>query len=147
MIYAERLFRATGPVLSITARIDRAYRNTAGELVLLELKTRRASRVYPSDIIELSAQRVAVMAQTRQPVAGHGYVLTERPDGREGGCHWVELMAPADVFALALALRRESLLVGGTEIEHVSGSMAICRRCAFFQKCHLPRSDLRSPSN
>lgn len=144
MIYAERLFRSTGPV-SITARIDRAYRNAAGELVLLELKTQRVSRVYPSDIIELSAQRVAVMAQTRQIVAGHAYVLTERPDGRKGGCHRVGLMAPADVFALAL--RREALLGDGTEIGHVSGSMGICRRCAFFQKCHPPRSDLPSPSN
>src|SRR5574338_1313199 len=79
MIFAERLFRSTGPVLSITARIDRAYRNAAGELVLLELKTRRVSRVYPSDIIELSAQRVAVMAQTRQPVAGH--LLKKRVQG------------------------------------------------------------------
>ena len=78
LIYAERLFRSTG-LVSITAKVDRVYRNGANELVLLELKTRCASRAYLSDVIELSAQRIAVMAQTGEPVSGHGYVLIEEP--------------------------------------------------------------------
>lgn len=145
LIYAERLFRAAGPV-SITAKVDRVYRSAAGELVLLELKTRRVSRTYLSDIIELSAQRVAVMAQTKEPVAGYAYVLTQRPDGRWGGCHRVGLMALADVYALAV--RRELLLAEETEIRRVSTSLGICRRCVFLPKCRPPHNHhLRSPCN
>ena len=141
LIYAERLFRSVGPV-SITAKVDRVYRNAAGRLVLLELKTRRASRAYLSDIIELSAQRIAVMTQTGEPVAEHAYVLTETPDGRKARFHRVMLMAPASV--VALALRREFLLVGETEARRARWP-GVCRTCAFLQKCRPPRRNLRSP--
>ena len=48
LIYAERLFRSGG-AMSITAKVDRAYRDPMGNVVLLELKTREADRVYWSD--------------------------------------------------------------------------------------------------
>ncbi len=63
LAYAEKLFRATGPIV-LTAKVDRAYRLEGGVLVLLELKTRGFNRPYRSDVIELSAQRVAIMKQT-----------------------------------------------------------------------------------
>jgi len=42
-----------------------------GELVLVEVKTRQPSRAYLSDVIELSAQRIALMERTKEPVALH----------------------------------------------------------------------------
>ena len=78
LIYAEQVFRAMWPV-RIIAKLDRGYRDAQGLIVLLELKTRRASRPYLSDVIELSAQRFAVAAQTKEIVKDHGYVLVQQP--------------------------------------------------------------------
>jgi CRISPR-associated exonuclease Cas4 len=131
LIHEEQLFRSVG-LVSITARVDRVYRKASGELVLLELKTRRASRAYLSDVIELSAQRVAVMTQTGEPVAGHAYVLTQAPEGRTTAWLRVELMTPRDVTALAL--RRQALLAGEITARCVR-SPGICRTCAFQREC------------
>lgn len=71
LVYTERVFRARPPV-PIAAKLDRGYRNADGVIILVERKTRRLSCSYLSDIIELSAQRVAVQAQTgnRLPTMG-----------------------------------------------------------------------------
>ncbi len=131
LIYAERLFRCVGTV-SITAKVDRAYRNAAGDLILLELKKRRAHRAYLSDVIELSAQRAAVMAQTGKPVATYGFVLTEASDGRGTAWHRVDLMRQGDVTALSL--RRKALLTGEAHARDAR-SLGICRTCPFVREC------------
>ena len=133
-VYAEQLFRSSGTV-SIAARVDRAYRGEAGTLVLVELKTRTRSRGYPSDVMELSAQRLALMGQTGEAVAEHAYVLTERPDGCRTGCHRVRLMAHADV--IALVRRREDLLAAKIEPQPAC-SRGLCRKCVFVQLCDFP---------
>ena len=134
LVYAERLFRADGAV-SITAKVDRVYRNAAGALVLVELKSRTANRAHWSDVIELSAQRVALMAQTGEVVADHGYVLTERQDGFRVGWHWVKLMTHADV--IGLAKRRQELLARKVNSQPTC-SPGICRKCAFVHRCNQP---------
>lgn len=134
LVHAERLFRSAGPV-PISARVDRVYRNAAGALVLVELKTRESNRVYPSDVIELSAQRVALMAHTGDVVADYGYVVTELPDGRQMGCHRVRLMPNGDV--VALAMRRQDLLIGKAAPEPAC-SPGLCRKCAFVLPCDPP---------
>lgn len=131
LVYAERLFRSEGPV-PLVAKLDRAYRNAAGVLVLIELKTRAASRAYGSDVIELSAQRLALAAQTGDVVADHAYVLTQNPDGRRTRWHLVRLLARADV--VALALRREELLAGNAEPQ-LTYSPGVCRKCIFVRSC------------
>lgn len=134
LVYAERLFRSAG-ALPITAKVDRVYRNAAGALVLVELKTRTANRVHWSDVIELSAQRVALIGQTGEEVADHGYVLTERPDGFRVGWHWVKLMTHADV--IGLATRRRELLAGKVEPQPTC-SPGMCRKCALVHRCNPP---------
>lgn len=74
LVYSEALFRVEVPE-PISARVDRSYQRRDGMLVLLELKTRRHARVYLSDVIELSAQRVAQSGALGQPVSAHAYVL------------------------------------------------------------------------
>mgnify|MGYP003521644189 CR=1 FL=1 len=78
LLYAEQLFRSTGKT-AITARVDRAYQVASGKIALLELKTRDRNRVFPSDVVELSAQRAAVELQTGEIVAHHAYVAVQRP--------------------------------------------------------------------
>ena len=134
LVYAERLFRSVGAV-SVTAKVDRVYRNADGALVLVELKTRTANRAYWSDVIELSAQRVALMAQTGEVVADHGYVLTERQDGFRVGWHWVKLMTHADV--IGLAKRRQELLARKVNPQPAC-SPGMCRKCALVHRCNPP---------
>lgn len=134
LVYSERLFQSTGPV-SISARVDRVYRNAAGVLVLVELKTRETNRTYQSDVIELSAQRAALMAHTGDVVADYAYIVTERPDGFRMGCHQVMLMAHADV--IFLSIRRGDLLAGKVEPQAICSS-GLCRKCAFVRPCDPP---------
>jgi hypothetical protein len=134
LVYAERLFRADGAV-SITAKVDRVYRKAACALVLVELKTRTANRVHWSDVIELSAQRVALTAQTGEIVADHAYVLTAHPDSCRTEWHRIRLMAHIDL--IALATRRRDLVAGKVEPEPAC-SPGMCRKCAFVRPCDPP---------
>lgn len=106
LAYAEKLFRGDGPTV-LTAKVDRAYRLESGVLVLVELKTRGVNRPYRSDVIELSAQRVAIMKQTGEAVARHGYVVVQTGEGRRTA-HKVTLLDGAEVEALVD--RRKAIL-------------------------------------
>lgn len=130
LAYAEHLFRDPGPS-KVTAKVDRVYRRGDGRLVLIELKTRRADRTYPSDVIELSAQRVAITGQTGEDVAAHAYVVVERPSGR-CTAHKVDLLGSAEVDAL---VRRREAILAGIVRPRFASAPALCKSCAFGKKC------------
>ncbi|AEF88863.1 hypothetical protein DelCs14_1843 [Delftia sp. Cs1-4] len=133
LAYSERLFRASDPE-AISAKVDRAYRRRDGMFVLLELKTRVHARVYPSDVIELSAQRVALGFELGQPVSARGYVLIQAPDGRQLACCRVRLLPAAEV--IALVQRRRQVLAGTIEAR-ANGAPHLCGGCAQRQRCGL----------
>jgi CRISPR/Cas system-associated exonuclease Cas4 (RecB family) len=114
----------------VVARVDRAYRGRTGLIVLVELKTRQADRVHLSDIIELSAQRVALGGDTGEPVARVAWVVVESPTGRRA--HRVRLMSPRAVRGLAS--RREALLEG-TELPHYPATSRACASCTYRSRC------------
>jgi CRISPR-associated exonuclease Cas4 len=134
LAYAERLFRSAkfngGWVIS--ARVDRVYRHLSDLLVLVELKTRAADKVYLSDVIELSAQRLAIESNRGERVSDVAYVLVKSVLYPNGRFHKVRLMSHASVEALAA--RREKLLIG-LELPSGSGNEHLCGGCAFFQQC------------
>ena len=100
LVYMERLFRISTPV-GLVAKLDRAYRLPSGLLVLVELKTRWSNQPCLSDVIQLSAQRMAVMGQTGQSVASHGYVMVKAPTKQALPiAHLVNLMTDQQVVAL-----------------------------------------------
>ena len=66
LAYAEQLFRSVGPV-SVSARVDRAYRDQAGVVTLVELKTRKADR---STCRTSSSFRPSVTRFNRRPGSG-----------------------------------------------------------------------------
>jgi hypothetical protein len=134
LVHAEKLFRSVGAV-AITARVDRVYRTRKGCLVLVELKTRAMNRTYLSDVIELSAQRLAMMSQTGEFVADHGYVLTQRADGNWAGWHRVRLMTSVELKVLA---RRRHELIAGKTCPAPAFSRGLCRKCAFLERCVPP---------
>lgn len=130
LAYAERLFKAPGRV-TLTAKVDRAYRDRSGTLILVELKTRRLDRPYLSDVIELSAQRVAIMRQTGEHVAMHGYVVVQRRPGRRTP-HRVALLTEDEVDALIV---RWEAIVDGYVQPRRSGAPRLCRGCEFEGNC------------
>ena len=130
LLYAEQLFRSTGKTV-ITARVDRAYQVASGEIVLLELKTRDRNRVFPSDVVELSAQRAAVELQTGEIVAHHAYVAVQRPGNVTQVLHRVRLMAISEVVELAA---RRQAIGSGRMMPSFADSVQVCRRCAFAKE-------------
>ncbi len=135
LVHMEKLFRIRHPI-RLAAKLDRAYRQPDGTLVLVELKTRRSDRVHLSDIIQLSAQRLAVKEQTGQAVAEHAFVTVERSEGsRARRSHRVRLLEDSEV--VSLARRRAAILAGRAEATFARSSAA-CEGCAYRREC--PRS-------
>ena len=132
LAYAERLFRSRDPWL--VAKIDRGYR-LGGKISLVELKTRTRHRVYRSDVIELSAQRVALETETGECVADTAFVLTEATTRRTRQVHRVKLMDRSEV--VALIERRESILAGFAEPKYAR-SARLCDDCSFRDRCRPP---------
>jgi CRISPR-associated exonuclease Cas4 len=133
LAYSERTFRSGGD-RPVVARVDRAYRGHGGVITLVELKTRPTGRVHPSDIIELSAQRVALAGETGEPVAVTGWVVVQTEAARTA--YRVRLMSPLAIQRLAL--RRGALLDGKAQPTYPA-TTALCASCAYRNRCH-PRS-------
>ena len=131
LAYAEQLFRSAGPV-SVSARVDRAYRDHAGVVTLVELKTRKADKVHMSDVIELSAQRFALSSQTGEVVDATGYVVVRIASLRGSSVHQVDLLAADEVQAL---VPRRKALLQGTVKPLQTCRLGFCRSCAFPQPC------------
>lgn len=134
--YSERTFRSGGDQ-PLVARVDRAYRAPTELITLVELKTRSGDRVYPSDVIELSAQRVALEGETGERVARIGWVVVETTAGRRA--HQVSLMSSNTVRALGA--RRDAILAGAEPPEYPATNR-LCATCGFRSRCH-PHSRYR----
>lgn len=137
LAYMEEQFRIRAPI-PLVARVDRAYRGSDGELVLVELKTRWNDRVYATDVIQLSVQRVALEGQTRQRVAATGFVTVQLPKGTGAPrSHRVELMDAKKVIALH---RRREDIISGRITPRYADSRSACAGCAFRTRCDRPHA-------
>lgn len=139
LVYMERRFRISRPI-RLVAKLDRAYLQPDASLVLVEFKTRRRHRVYPTDVIQLSAQKLAVEVQTGQVVAPHAFVTIVASDGSTAmSSHRVNLLNAEAV--VSLAHRREAILSGRAEAIYAA-SVRVCEECAYRRQCdRLRRSD------
>jgi CRISPR-associated exonuclease Cas4 len=135
LLYMERQFRIRKPI-SLVARIDRAYRAADGAIVLIELKTRWKSRAYATDVIQLSAQKMALEGQTGQRVAAHAFVTVQKPTrNTEQRSYKVELLQPSEVVGL---YRRRQDVVAGRVAPRYAKSSRACKECAFRARCDKP---------
>lgn len=132
LVFMEALFRTREP-LRLVVKVDRVYRLPDGTLVLVELKTSWRDRPYLTDVIQLSAQRLAIEAQTGEVVAPYAFVSVLRP-GRLGRLrsHRVSLL-DADAV-VRLHRRREAVLAMQVRPVYAT-SDAVCRGCALRSKC------------
>lgn len=130
LIFAEKSLSITHPI-HLVARIDRAYRD--GEaLALLELKFRRSNHVYESDIIELSAQRVALIHGIRQRVHDYGYVEIFNTKSGRRTVQKVRLHPEHRVNDIA---HRRRLLLAGAIAPRGCVNKACCRHCEYRAEC------------
>ena len=132
LVYVEKLFRVCRPI-RLVAKLDRAYRTPSGSIMLAEFRTWWINRPFLSDVIQLSAQRMALKWQTRQTVAPYGYVVVKAPTRPAlHAAHRVELMSQVDV--VALVNRREDILAKRVPPRY-SRSRKMCRTCTFRSEC------------
>src|SRR5947208_3214515 len=85
LAFAEKTFKKWWPIRLI-ARVDRGYWLNR-ELHLAEFKTRARAVAYSSDVIELSAERLAIEKSTGDRVSVIGYVLVQNPLGKRRSVH------------------------------------------------------------
>jgi CRISPR-associated exonuclease Cas4 len=141
LVFTEKTFSINQPIMLI-ARVDRIYHDGIA-MVLMELKTRYAERVYPSDIIELSAQRLAVSYCTGAPVNDFGYILQQHPVTRRRIIRKVSLLSHEDVMSIA---HRHRLLFDGGLPARQANNPECCRRCEYQSECRsgTPRAYRRT---
>ena len=130
LVWSEKTFRSKHAV-PIVARIDRAYRSTSGELVLIEFKRRGQRRVHPSDLVELSAQRY-VLQQASHVVSGRAYVVVILPDGMRCRALPVDLEDERQVESRAARLMT---LVERRASPRGAVHPAICGSCGHRNAC------------
>ena len=129
--FAERVFHARWP-FRLYAKIDRAYKTSDGVLVLTELKRRFGRQAYASDVVELSAQKLAIERGARRSVAATGFVVIEHPASRERIPIRVSLLAESELVALR---ERYQLLVDGKAAPDKANDVRLCRSCAYVDRC------------
>jgi len=130
LVYAEKTFSISQPI-RLTVRVDRAYHDGTA-LILAEFKTRFTDGIYHSDIIELSAQRVAVQHMTGVPVHDFAFVLLHHPLTQRRGSRKVYLLNEHEV--LGIANRRKQLITGAIEPRPASRAKS-CYRCEYRTEC------------
>ena len=130
LVYMEKLFRIREPI-RLVAKVDRVYRLPGGSLVLVELKMRGQDGLYLTDIIQLSAQRLAIEIQTGAVVEPYAFVSVLRPN-REVRSHQVRLLDTTAV--VALYRRREAILARRASPAYASTESA-CPNCVLRSRC------------
>lgn len=132
LAFAEKTFRVEWP-FRLIARVDRAYRLANSTLVLTELKRRKPARAYASDVIELSAQKLALEQAISATVSRIGYVVAEHP------------VAPSRRTAIAVKLLGRNALVqlaaryealqSGRVVPRKANHQGLCSKCVYNNVC------------
>lgn len=130
LVFAEHSFVIRQP-LKLAVRVDRVYDN-GKNFILVELKTRLTQEVYQADIIELSAQRLALHHGTRRAVSGQAFVLLVHPLLQKQTLRRVELI-PEHVIT-SMAIRRKRLLAGLVKPERTT-VLTRCACCEYKTEC------------
>ena len=136
LAFAEKTFKTWRPIRLI-ARADRGYWLN-GQLYLAEFKTRTRAAAYSSDVIELSAQRLAIEKSTGERVSEIGYVLAQDLLGKRRSVHKVRLLPRAGVIAVA---RRREAILKGRVVPRYTSSQGLCSHCAYRAECNPDQPD------
>ena len=131
LICVESQFRSKSR-WPIVARVDRAYRLPNGLVVLVELKTRSTAAVRASDVIQLSAQRVAVEDELRVQVSDEAFVIFRGRHSAPPTARAVRLMSREQVESIGARRRR---LIDGLDHPRWPDSEHVCHGCGQRAAC------------
>jgi CRISPR-associated exonuclease Cas4 len=129
--FSEKKFFADGPY-PLVARVDRAYVTPDGETVLVDFKRRIANRAFASDIVEISAQRVAMLGNGIQRISLLAYVVVVDPG--TGGSTPIPIELE-DEDQIRERQHRFNAVRDGKIAPHSAASAAVCRRCGHRSYC------------
>jgi CRISPR-associated exonuclease Cas4 len=142
LLFAEQSFAIRRP-LKLAVRVDRVY-DDGSKLILLELKTRSTTKVYLTDIIELSAQRLALRHSTERPVSDYAFLLQKHPLLQKQSLRRIELLSEQEI--LSLSARRTRLMAGLIEPERQVDQRK-CARCEYRVECKSERQNPVAPNH
>lgn len=129
--FAERYFYTKRPIRLI-AKVDRVYKDERATHFVTELKRRVKTQVYLSDVVELSAQKLAIERGGHRAVAETGFVVIEHPIAQKRTPIPVQLLREHEIIALA---RRYERLVDGGAMPDKANVAGLCRSCAHADRC------------
>jgi hypothetical protein len=128
LLWKERAVRCSTPV-SLHGTLDEAFVDRSGTMILSETKLRRLKRVYASDVLQLSAYKLALEGEGKR-VAGKGFVRVITPGGNEYKV--VTLMSADEVIA---ARKLHGDLVRGRSTGAKCNVESVCRSCEYKKPC------------
>lgn len=99
---------------------------------LMELKTRSTVAVLPSDVIQLSAQRIALEDELGLQVTDEAFVLIPARAPAPFAVRAVQLMSRTAIDAL---VERRWRLMDGVEVPRWPEKENVCRRCGQWAAC------------
>ena len=130
--YSEKKF-FDGGLYPLVAQVDRAYQTLDGDIILVDFKRRTAKQAFESDMVEISAQRVTLMANGVTPVSRLAYVVVIDPSTD------VKTPIPIQLEDEDKIRDRQRQLIAiwdGTLMPSSTHTAGICRRCGHASYCN-----------
>lgn len=135
LVYSEKQFRTNTP-FPLVARIDRGYQAPNNTIVLVDFKRRKRQIAYLSDIVEISAQRVAMRGNGVSNVAMHAYVVVIDPDTNSKTPIRIDL---EDEASVERRRNHRNALLNGSAIPSRTRHKGICDGCGHQGYCQGPQ--------
>lgn len=126
---SEKSFRCQKPVM-LAFKPDRVYKSANDVLIVEETKTHH--RVYPNDILQLSAAATGLRSISGLPVADYGYVRLVTDSGTRTEFKKVKLLPDGEVVQI---YRRREKILNGEIVPVKYCRTALCRGCAYRAAC------------
>lgn len=137
LIMSEKPLSATLDDILIPLRTEQVFQTRDGRIIPVENKNRNLHKVYPYDVIQLTAQSLALAQDPRAKVnpakvSDYGYLRTQNRRDGTVQYHPVKLLTKARMQELAE--RYFSVRTGRTEARFQPNQRA-CSKCPQQAKC------------
>lgn len=131
LVMSEDKLRAELGDVLVYGRSEQVYRVPSGELVPVESKTRRHSKVHDSDIIQTSLQAQALRG-THRRVAEHGYVRIWNKRTEQVRYHRIQLLPERMLRNL---VERYFDIIEGRHAPIRQQNRKACASCQYEDRC------------
>lgn len=130
LLWSEKRFSCSSPT-PLVVRVDRVYRRSDGQMIVVEFKRRDETKAYLSDRVQLSLQRY-VLERLGNSVCRHGYVIVIGDSLRPLGSIRVAL---EDRVKVEERIARLRAIRAGWMQPNAAGSPKLCMSCSFSNVC------------